>query len=131
MEPWFEPRRLVRSPYVLAIVAVLALAALYGVRGGDTTKWATVGLVGTGGYLWGTWLGLRMAGRVATDVRTGASVLLLVFMLKVPPILVLAIAARNAPPEVRDGLLVGAAMVYSWLIAWGVLPEKDPARPSP
>ena len=126
-----DPRRLVRSPLVLVGVATAALLAIWSLKGPEIGKWGAIGLLGTGGYLWGTWLGIRMAGRSGGDVRTGVFVLVLVFLLKIPPIVLLALAARDAESSVRDGLLMGAAVVYLWLIAWGFLPEKDPVRPSP
>lgn len=125
-----DPRRLVRSPVLLALIAAAVLLGIWQAKGSEIGKWAVVGLFGTVGYLWGTWLGIRMAGRSGVDVRTGSFVLILVFLLKIPPIVLLALAARDASAPARDGLLLGAAMVYSWLIAWGFLPQKDPARPS-
>lgn len=126
-----DPRRLIRSPLLLSTISAAFVLLIWQSKGAEIGKWSVIGLLGTAGYLWGTWLGIRMAGRSGVDVRMGSFVLILVFLLKIPPIVLLALAARDASAPVRDGLLLGAAMVYSWLIAWGLLPEKDPARPSP
>ena len=100
-------------------------------RGGATGIWTVVGIIGTAGYLGGTWIGIRVAASRGRTPTQGAVALLAVFVLKVPPIVLLALAARDAPASVRDGLLAGAAVVYSALVSWGILTTRPTADEGP
>ena len=132
-------RSAVRSPALLAGIAAALLAGSWAIGGPSVAGWTLVGLGGTAGYLAGTWFGIRVAtvnppaspSENAPISRRSAAILLVVFLLKAPPIFLLAIAAREARADVRIGLLTGAAVVYSVLVAWGLTPETPRARPDP
>lgn len=129
---------MLRKPTVLLVSAGIVLA-IAGARGGSTVLgWTAVGLFGTAAYLWGTWLGIRLATDLGSAFPAGtsatrrrATILILLFLLKALPMFLLALAAREARPEVRTGLLTGAAVVYCWLVAWGFTPDPPRARPDP
>lgn len=113
---------------ILALASIVIVGIAQGIRVG---LWMLVGLLGTAGYLAGTWIGIRVAGSGGRSPTRGAVSLLAVFVLKVPPIVLLALAARGAAPEVRDGLLYGAAVVYSVLVSWGILTTRPAADSGP
>jgi len=106
---------------------LLAVVLSFAVWGPTATLATAAGVVGTTGYLGGTWAVIWAMGRTYDGkAMTAGQMLILTFalLLKFPLILLAWKGANSLGPTGPTGFLVGLASVYCALIGWAVVTAR-------
>ncbi len=89
---------------------------------------AAVGMVGTGVFLYGTWVVVRLAGSTATaggSTRPQVAITIVALLMKLPLIYVGWVAVQSLGPFGPTWFLLGLALVYCVVIWRAVLAVRD------
>lgn len=107
---------------ILALAVALLLVSIWQ-AGAVGVGLFLAGILTTGLYLAGSWAAIKL---LSTAIQGGAKPatsyinFLLAIALKVPFIVVIALAIRNLQFSWQCCFLLGLTLVYSWIVAWAI-----------
>jgi hypothetical protein len=110
------------------VLACVLLSAAVSWAGWHGAVAGMVGMVGTGVFLYGTWVVVKLTGSTATaggPTRPQVVVMVVALLMKLPLIYVGWVAAQSLGPFGPTWFLLGLALVYCVVIWRAVLAVRD------
>lgn len=114
-------KRAIKDPILWVICSLLAVAASYGIGGSMGAIGMAAGILGTAFNMFALWLIIRLLGNAMADkpqARFGAFMTVVMFLIKLPVLILLGFAMRNLGPTALNHFLIGLGLVYFALVGW-------------
>lgn len=114
-------KRLFRDPKAWLFASVIAVAISYAVGGQLAAVGMACGILGTAFNMFALWLIIRLLGGTMADrplPRFGAFVTVVMFLIKLPVLILLGFAMQRLGSEALNHFLIGLGLVYFALVGW-------------
>ncbi len=123
-------KRYFRDPKAWLVASLVAVGISYAGAGQVAAIGMAAGIAGTGFNMLALWLIIRLLGRNMADrplPRLGAFVTVVVFLMKLPVLLLLGFAVQRLGQVALNHFLIGLGLVYFALVGWSQSEDSRPA----